>query len=112
MTPSNQSIAGLAALNGLASGDRQTGRTAKQMIDAPRRSIFVWCNTSLWYPRELARYLGRTDLRIVSHDGLTPNELCGLRARGGLLVIDHAVPWSHRLHEAYAWARQAGVLPA
>jgi len=24
--------------------------------------------------------------------------------------VEHAAPWSHRLHEATAWARQAGVL--
>lgn len=44
---------------------RQTGRTMRQMKDAPRGAVFVWCNAHLSYPRRLAKAIGRDDLLVV-----------------------------------------------
>jgi len=51
----------------MQSGDprRNTGRTSAQMKAAPEGSVFVWCNHDLHYPRELAMFVGRTDLKVV-----------------------------------------------
>ena len=44
--------------------DRQTGRTTRQMLAAPQGATFVWRNSRLSYPRQLASDLGRNDLII------------------------------------------------
>jgi hypothetical protein len=36
------------------------------MVEAPCGSIFIWANGDLDYPRKLAAFLNRDDLRIVS----------------------------------------------
>jgi hypothetical protein len=41
------------------------GITTSQMRRAPRGAIYVWLNSSMSYPRKLAKDLGRDDLRIV-----------------------------------------------
>ena len=65
---------------------RCDGTTTKQMTEAPRDAIFVWCNGHLDYPRRLAQHLGRKDLRI---EGPTffENRWRGLRRP---VVVDHA----------------------
>jgi hypothetical protein len=45
---------------------RRSGRTTKQMAEAPQFAIYVWCNEDLDYPVKIMRRLGRKDLRIVS----------------------------------------------
>ena len=46
--------------------ERGTGITTRQMLAAPQGSIYIWCNSSLDYPRHLAAHLGRQDLQIYS----------------------------------------------
>lgn len=67
---------------------RQRGTTTQQMRHAKPGSIFVWCNHALDYPRELARYLDRDDLRVVGPDWLlVADNLRGMRVP---IEIDHA----------------------
>lgn len=68
--------------------DRQTGRTTRQMQDAPQRAIFVWCNHHFAYPRDLSRKIGRPDLELVSPDWLTHDRWRGRTLTG--IVVDHA----------------------
>lgn len=68
--------------------NRGTGRTLKQMLAAPQGALFVWCNSHLEYPRNLARDNGREDLKIISIERLRNDSLLGIELRG--LVIDHA----------------------
>jgi hypothetical protein len=78
----------------VSDADRQTGRTSKQMKDAPDGATFVWCvSASLSYAKQLACYLGRTDLRIVSPYYIKgPHR--GRRGNTETLIIDHAY-WEH-----------------
>lgn len=66
---------------------RGTGQTTKQMREAPRDAIYVWVNSYLDYPRSLARFLGREDLKIVSPGWLCPQSIFGGRHK---IVLDHA----------------------
>ena len=71
--------------------DRGTGRTTRQMANAPTGSIFVWCNDVLRYPRALAKALNRSDLRIIGPSELTgyvPQRFAGLDIPS--VVLDHA----------------------
>jgi hypothetical protein len=45
---------------------RQSGITTKQMKESPINAIFVWCDKDLTYPKLLASYIDRVDLKIVS----------------------------------------------
>ncbi len=69
---------------------RRDGTTTRQMQDAPPRALFIWCNDDLWYPKDLAKKIGRTDLRIegprIFDRGAM--RLCGIELSG--LVLDHA----------------------
>lgn len=68
--------------------DRGTGRTTRQMLDAPREAIFVSCHASVTgYDRKLARELGREDLRIVEPSWLD-HGWYGKVLTG--IVVDHA----------------------
>lgn len=69
---------------------RQTGRTSAQMTDAKPGSVFVVGNVPfVQYAKDLAKKLGRTDLRIVPVEQLAT--LSGQEKLGpGMLVIDHA----------------------
>jgi len=68
--------------------ERQTGRTTRQIQAAPKRSVFVWCNGLIDYPRSLARRLGREDLEIVTPAWLEGHAWQGRWLSG--VVIDHA----------------------
>lgn len=53
-------------LVGLKKGEiRQAGHTSHQMRTAPKKALYVWCTGAVTYPKELARFLGREDLRVV-----------------------------------------------
>lgn len=67
---------------------RGSGRTTRQMQEAPRNAIFVWCNNHTLYPQQLARQLGRTDLRIVGPSWLDH----GWAGLWQPVVADHATP--------------------
>lgn len=70
------------------SKDRQTGRTTQQLKNAPQGAIFVWCNSHTYYPQNLARELGRSDIKIKPFSWLEERNVRGLR--GAHVVIDHA----------------------
>ena len=62
--------------------ERGTGKTTEQIKNAPKNAVFVWCNSHLDYPKDLAIFLERPDLKIVS-----PNyDLRGTRN----IIYDHA----------------------
>ena len=62
------------------------GKTTEQMIRAKTGAVFVWPNYNIDYPKALARYLGRTDLKIVSPIWLNMPILGAYSD----VVIDHA----------------------
>lgn len=69
--------------------DRGTGRTTKQMQEAPRGAIFVWCNGQLSFPRHLAAKLGRSDLRIEG-PGFFDIRVPRFKGVTTPVVVDHA----------------------
>ena len=68
--------------------DAGTGRTTRQMQDAPQGAVFVWpVWSSIGYARDLARHLGRRDLAII-----TPSRLRDIRpGQYSAVIVDHAV---------------------
>jgi hypothetical protein len=76
---------------------RGTGRTTRQIKEAPERAIYVWpVRNSMGYARDLAHRLGRDDLHFVSLETY-------LRVALGFsvpVVIDHAT-WEHASHEQW-----------
>ena len=65
------------------------GATTQQMLDAPHGAIYVWVNSNVDYPKNLARNIGRDDLKIVPRAWLTSNNWIGRKLTG--IVVDHAV---------------------
>lgn len=47
--------------------NRSTGRTTKQIKEAPPNSIYVWLNDHLQIPRRIAENLGRVDIKFYSY---------------------------------------------
>lgn len=77
---------------------RGSGRTTKQMLQAPQGALYIWVNDHLYYPKELAKELGRDDLTIIS-----PNLLGYQRGRQyPAVILDHAC----RLNEGQFYAFQ------
>jgi hypothetical protein len=76
--------------------DRGTGRTTKQMLDAPRGAFFVCPTTAAReYTRHLAHHLGRLDLNPI-----VPEELeYRIRGTGRAVIVDHACRLTERQHE-------------
>jgi len=67
---------------------RQSGRTTKQMLDAPCNAVFIWCNNETFYAKCLASDIGRGDLEIVQPNWLRD----GWRGRTfSGIIVDHAV---------------------
>jgi hypothetical protein len=67
----------------------ETGKTTRQMRQAPCNAIYIWCNSDLGYPRELAIKLGRRDLYIKSPRWLEIEaKVRGFRPSD--IVVDHA----------------------
>ena len=74
------------------SEERGTGRTSRQILEAPKGATFVWCSENLDYPKELSKILGRDDLRIVG-----PSWLDNIKFMGKCSVtVDHAAELSPR----------------
>jgi hypothetical protein len=71
--------------------DRQTGRTTRQIINAPHGAIYVWPEkNSIFYPKRIARDNGRDDLEIITPEQLHVDRI---RSRSNVhIVIDHAAP--------------------
>lgn len=88
--------------------ERGAGQTSRQMKEAPPNAVFVWPNTSLAYPRQLAVHLGRRDLKITS-----PHYLSNVGGDAGMpwcrVVLDHAVQlvtWQQKVGWRTVWERQ------
>lgn len=65
-----------------------TGTTTLQMKQAPHGAFYVWPNGHLSYPKALAAFVGRDDLKIIG-----PHEVeTGRTFRGNdrMIVVDHA----------------------
>ena len=68
--------------------ERQTGRSTEQMRAAPRDAIYIWpTSRSLTYAKNLARNLGRFDLRIETPDFIDRQAWRVLRVP---VILDHA----------------------
>lgn len=68
--------------------DRGQGTTTRQLQQIEQNGLFVWCNSHLKYPRDLARRLGREDINIVSPNMLSMNEFRGKKYSE--VIVDHA----------------------
>lgn len=66
---------------------RGSGKTTKQIENAPRDAVFVWVNEHLQYANDIAFMLGRIDIEVVGPSWLRGNEW---RGRIFPLVVDHA----------------------
>lgn len=69
---------------------RGTGRTTSQLRNAAHGAVFIWCNDRLFYPKTLARDLGRGDLVIYGPSVLCNGgtQLMGIPAPE--IILDHA----------------------
>jgi hypothetical protein len=68
-------------------GDRQTGRTTKQINEAPEGALFVVPNwQAINYTRHLAQRLGRKDLRFTVPEYVYIDVV----GTGRAVVVDHA----------------------
>lgn len=83
------------SLMGLTGEDalRGLGHTTHQMKTAPYKATFIWCTADIHYPRDLARFLMRDDLNIVSAHAAKydHNRFRGHR----YVVVDHAFGEHH-----------------
>lgn len=70
-------------------GERGTGRTREQMKNAPEKSVFVWVNSHLDYPKNLAKEINRGDLQIVPPFYLEDETKFHGKTLSGI-IIDHA----------------------
>lgn len=77
---------------------RNLGKTTKQLIDAPKNSIYVWVNGKVDYPKRLAAYLGRDDIKIVPQSFIGDQKLRGIN---NPIVLDHAVHLTHEQFNEY-----------
>jgi hypothetical protein len=68
--------------------ERGDGETSRQMMAAPKGSVFVWCNNRSDYAKALAKHLGREDLSVQRLEWLNGDAWRGRTLPG--LVIDHA----------------------
>lgn len=90
--------------------DRQTGRTTRQMNDAPLGAVFVWCNSRTSYPMALAKTLGRDDLVVRPLSWLERRNVMGRTFPG--VVVDHAAQCDPEAYEALNYLRTRGVMVA
>jgi hypothetical protein len=63
-------------------GGRGSGKTTRAMVAAPKGAVFVWVNHHLDYPKHLAKFLGRDDLKIVSPEWIEDRHWAGLELTG------------------------------
>jgi hypothetical protein len=84
--------------------DRQTGRTTRQIESAPRGAYFVVNREAIYYTRDLAKKLSRTDINVVGRDWL---KYPGSDWRYIDVVIDHYVveTMDRREHEGTQYLR-------
>lgn len=90
--------------------DRQTGRTTQQMNDAPLGAVFVWCNSRVSYPQDIAKTLGRNDLVVRPLHWLQPVNVMGRDFPG--VIVDHAAQPDSEGYAALHYLRTRGVMVA
>jgi hypothetical protein len=83
---------------------RQSGVTTKQMQESPINAIFVWCNSDLTYPKQLASDINRADLKIVSPGWLEHASNWRGRKFSGI-DTDHALDLTERQLDGLLAAR-------
>lgn len=84
--------------------ERGSGVTTEQMQSAPHGAIYIWCNSELSYPKNLARALHREDLEIRPLSWANERGLHGTRP----IVIDHAA-WWHAQDEQWIFLKEIQV---
>lgn len=96
----------------LSDGSRGSGRTTRQIREAPFGATFVCCTQqAVLYTKHLAARLGRDDLRVTGPFAIEPERLRGIEA--GRLVIDHATRLSGgQFTILVELDRRAGLFPA
>ena len=88
---------------GMMNRYRGTGRTTRQMVNAPKHAVYIWVNNQTAYPRRLASMLDRKDLKIVGPDWLTLGVWRGMELTG--VVLDHATELNTDGRDAYSEVR-------
>lgn len=83
---------------------RQSGRTLKQLKNAPKNAVFIWCNHYLDYPIKLLHKINRLDIYVVSPSWLEGNSWLGLKITG--IILDHATKLSHHQLEHLGYIRR------
>lgn len=79
---------------------RASGRTTRQMQEAPRGALYIWPNQDLGYPKSLAKAIQREDLDIQGAWTLTSvGRFMGLTFPD--IILDHAVRLSSRQIDIY-----------
>lgn len=73
--------------------ERGSGKTTEQMQSAPEGAVYIWLSDNLWYPRDLAKRLRRSDLKIKGISVLDGCELRGMRVP---IIVDHAAELDER----------------
>lgn len=86
---------------------RGVGNTTRQMQAAPQKSVLVWVNHHLGYPKDLAQKLDRSDLQIVSPDWLSDKRWAGLELTG--ITLDHATSLTNEQWGIYYHLRATRV---
>lgn len=81
---------------------RNRGTTSAQMLNAPAGCVFVWCTSDLFYPTELSRNLGRTDLEIVRPSWLTDQRWQGREFTG--IELDHHCKLTTEQYDCFEYA--------
>lgn len=59
--------------------------TSGQMLEAPLGAFYIWPNDKLHYPKRLARWLDRGDLKVVSPGWLVRD----VPLADKLIILDH-----------------------
>jgi len=86
---------------------RQTGKTIEQMKVAPQNAVYVWLNGHTLYPEDVARSMGRGDLKIVSPSWLESDAWRGQKFTA--IILDHATNLTFDQRAAYMEALCAVV---
>ncbi len=76
--------------------NQQTGKTSQQMKHAAKGAVYIWPNSFMDYPKDLAKFLGRTDLDIT-FPSVFLNKYRGKKISG--VVVDHATQLSQEQRE-------------
>lgn len=86
---------------------RGSGNTKRQMLASPERSVFVWVNGAVDYPKRLARSLGRDDLEIVSPEWINSDSWRGRDFPA--IILDHAARLHNREYDMLRLIRSTRV---